>query len=72
MHKNLNPLAQDLLDIMLCFNPEDRKSADDLLGHPIFEKIRDLEQEKGSDKQLNLTIDNMPQSKRTGKYEDFT
>jgi mitogen-activated protein kinase 1/3 len=38
---NGNPLAIDLLEKMLCFNPKKRISIEECLNHPYFKEIRD-------------------------------
>ena len=39
--KNANPLALDLLEKMLCFNPQKRINIQQCLEHPYFKEIRD-------------------------------
>eukprot|EP00339_Tiarina_fusa_P024347 CAMPEP_0117011054 /NCGR_PEP_ID=MMETSP0472-20121206/9588_1 /TAXON_ID=693140 ORGANISM="Tiarina fusus, Strain LIS" /NCGR_SAMPLE_ID=MMETSP0472 /ASSEMBLY_ACC=CAM_ASM_000603 /LENGTH=156 /DNA_ID=CAMNT_0004713747 /DNA_START=791 /DNA_END=1261 /DNA_ORIENTATION=+ len=38
-----NPLAYDLLDKMLTFNPSKRCSVDEALAHPYLEDVRDVD-----------------------------
>ena len=41
IYKNANPLALDLLEKMLCFNPQKRINIQQCLEHPYFKEIRD-------------------------------
>lgn len=53
-------ISKDLRQIlknMLNFNPYERLTAKELLNNNYFAKIRNLEQEKGADFTVKLTID---------------
>ena len=41
IYPNGNPLAIDLLEKMLCFNPKNRINTEQCLNHPYFKEIRD-------------------------------
>ena len=41
IYTNANPLALDLLEKMLCFNPEKRIKIEQCLNHPYFKDVRD-------------------------------
>ena len=42
---NANPIALDLLEKMLTFNPKKRYTVDQCMSHPYFEGLHDPEQE---------------------------
>ncbi|KAK8810444.1 hypothetical protein WA158_007019 [Blastocystis sp. Blastoise] len=53
MFPGINPLAADLLDKLLCFNPNKRITAGEALSHPYFRDIRDPTSEIVSEKKFS-------------------
>jgi len=45
IYKDANPLALDLLDKMLIFNPHERITVDEALAHPYFKSLHNLKSE---------------------------
>ena len=46
IYPNGNPLAINLLEKMLCFNPKNRINIEECLNHPYFKQIRDKNLER--------------------------
>ena len=49
--------AIDLLNRVLVFNPYFRISVDEALSHPFFKKVRKLEKEVSSDKEIEIEFE---------------
>ena len=54
---NANPIALDLLEKMLTFNPKKRYTVDQCISHPYFEGLHDPEQEPTSESTFNFSFD---------------
>ena len=54
---NANPIALDLLEKMLTFNPKKRYTVDQCMSHPYFEGLHDPEQEPITTAQFDWTFD---------------
>jgi mitogen-activated protein kinase 1/3 len=54
---NANPIALDLLEKMLTFNPKKRYTVDQCLSHPYFEGLHDPEQEPITTSPFDWTFD---------------
>ena len=54
---NSNPIALDLLDKMLTFNPKKRYTVDQCISHPYFEGLHDPENEPINNKKFDWTFD---------------
>ena len=60
---NANPIALDLLEKMLTFNPKKRYTVDQCLSHPYFEGLHDPEQEPITTTPFDLTFDDVELTK---------
>ena len=62
---NADPTALDLLDKMLCFNPNNRISVEDALAHPYFVHYYDPADEPVSEKPFNyeMEVDDLPRER---------
>ena len=56
---NANPIALDLLEKMLTFNPKKRYTVDQCLSHPYFEGLHDPEQEPITTTPFDWTFDDV-------------
>ena len=54
---NANPIALDLLEKMLTFNPKKRYTVDQCISHPYFEGLHDPEQEPITTSKFDWTFD---------------
>ena len=54
---NANPIALDLLEKMLTFNPKKRYTVDQCISHPYFEGLHDPEQEPITTSSFDWTFD---------------
>jgi mitogen-activated protein kinase 1/3 len=54
---NANPIALDLLEKMLTFNPKKRYTVDQCLSHPYFEGLHDPEQEPTAESNFDFSFD---------------
>ena len=63
MFPNGNPLAIDLLEKMLCFNPKKRITIEQCLAHPYFKEVRDKNLEKTALHSFDWSFDKMPLNK---------
>jgi len=54
---NANPIALDLLEKMLTFNPKKRYTVDQCISHPYFEGLHDPEQEPITNTPFDWTFD---------------
>jgi len=54
---NASPLAIDLLEKILVYNPEKRLTAEAALAHPFFDSIRNLECERNSVAKVQISIE---------------
>ena len=54
---NANPIALDLLEKMLTFNPKKRYTVDQCISHPYFEGLHDPEQEPMTTSPFDWTFD---------------
>ena len=60
---NANPIALDLLEKMLTFNPKKRYTVDQCLSHPYFEGLHDPEQEPITTTPFDWTFDDVELTK---------
>jgi serine/threonine protein kinase len=60
---NANPIALDLLEKMLTFNPKKRYTVDQCLSHPYFEGLHDPEQEPITTSPFDWTFDSVELTK---------
>ena len=58
-----NPLAIDLLEKMLCFNPKNRITIEECLNHPYFKEVRDKNLEITALHSFDWSFDKMPLNK---------
>jgi len=63
LYPNANPLALDLLEKMLVFNPEKRYTAEECLAHPYFEEYHSAETEPLCDEVFDWSWDNFEPTK---------
>lgn len=57
LYPKANPLAYDLLSIMLTFNPHKRATVEECLAHPYLEALHDPETEKIASEPFDWSID---------------
>ena len=60
---NANPIALDLLEKMLTFNPKKRYTVDQCISHPYFEGFHDPEQEPISTGKFDWSFDDVELTK---------
>lgn len=60
---NANPVALDLLEKMLTFNPKKRYTVDQCISHPYFEGLHDPEQEPITTSKFDWTFDSVELTK---------
>lgn len=63
LYPDANPVALDLLEKMLVFNPDKRYTAEECLGHPYFEEYHSPEAEPLSDEVFDWSWDNFEPTK---------
>ena len=61
---NGNPLAIDLLEKMLCFNPKNRINIEQCLNHPYFKDVRDKNLEITALHSFDWSFDKIPLNKQ--------
>jgi len=63
IYKNANPLALDLLDKMLVFNPHERITVDEALAHPYFKSLHNPKTEPGCSRAFDFEFEKLNMTK---------
>lgn len=63
LYPKANPIALDLLDKMLVFNPEKRWTVEQCLGHAYFQDLHNADEEPIASEPFDWTFDNFEPTK---------
>jgi serine/threonine protein kinase len=63
IYKDANPLALDLLDKMLIFNPHERITVDEALAHPYFKSLHNVKSEGECSRAFDFEFEKMHMTK---------
>jgi serine/threonine protein kinase len=63
IYKDANPLALDLLDKMLIFNPHERITVDEALAHPYFKSLHNPKSEHGCSRAFDFEFEKLHMTK---------
>mmetsp|Transcript_26306 Transcript_26306/g.25927 ORF Transcript_26306/g.25927 Transcript_26306/m.25927 type:complete len:87 (+) Transcript_26306:826-1086(+) len=63
LYPKANPVALDLLDKMLVFNPEKRWNVEQCLAHPYFQDLHNADEEPVASEPFDWSFDNFEPTK---------